>query len=119
MTSVEVTRIPAANGLDPITVYVENLAPGRGRMVVQCYARAWTAFWGAMGDHTMQQFVLRQDPDYVVGNMLCALESQLLKRHVEREQQYLASIVRAVQAAFAQAENVTPGTPRTHQNPES
>src|SRR5690606_8657631 len=48
--TVDVLRIPAQPGLDPIVVYFEDYAPGRGRITVACYGDAWTAAWGAMGD---------------------------------------------------------------------
>lgn len=99
--TVEATYIEAADGLDPIAVYVENLAPGQGRMVVQCYARAWTAYWGGMGASTMQQFVVAARTDYVVDNMLCELGDRILKRRMPDERRYLARIVESVKAAFA------------------
>ncbi len=47
-----------AIGLDPITVYVEQFRPGAGRMTVQCYARAWTGFWGSHGaEAPLEDFV--------------------------------------------------------------
>lgn len=32
-------------GLDPIAVYVEQYGPRSSRITVQCFSRAWTAYW--------------------------------------------------------------------------
>ena len=56
--------------LDPVTVYVTNYNPGQGKMVVECYGEAWTAYWGGMGGNTLQQFVLTCDNDYILNKML-------------------------------------------------
>jgi len=56
--------------LDPVTVYVTNYQPGQGKMVVECFGKAWTAYWGGMSDMTLQQFVLTCDNAYILGKML-------------------------------------------------
>ena len=35
--------------LDPVRVMIENYEPGKGRITITCYGKAWTAAWFAMG----------------------------------------------------------------------
>ncbi|MEW8120047.1 MAG: hypothetical protein AB2792_23040 [Candidatus Thiodiazotropha sp.] len=56
--------------IDPVTVYVTNYQPGQGKVVIECYGEAWTAYWGAMGDNTLQQFFVTCDNDYILNKML-------------------------------------------------
>ncbi|ENA1584359.1 hypothetical protein ABFW48_003508, partial [Salmonella enterica] len=35
--------------LDPVRVMIENYEPGKGRVTITCYGKAWTAAWFAMG----------------------------------------------------------------------
>lgn len=94
VSALEITEAP---NLDPIRVYVENYAPGKGRITISCYTRAWVGYWGAMGNGaTIQEFFLRCDPDYLAGNMLCGSGLQQAERH----RTYLKRIIVAVQDAF-------------------
>lgn len=46
--------ITGAPSLDPITVFLEDLAPKRGKITVSCWGKSWTAYWGGMWDgHTI------------------------------------------------------------------
>lgn len=45
--------------LDPITVYVENIEPGKGSITIKCYGEAWTAYWGAMSGGSIEEFICR------------------------------------------------------------
>lgn len=56
--------------LDPVTVFVKNIAPGQGKIVIECYGQAWANYWGGMGDQTLQEFFVRADNDYISGKML-------------------------------------------------
>lgn len=60
--------ISEVKGLDPITVHLEDHAPGRGGITIQCYGKAWSAGWGAMGaDRTASEFVASCDAYYLIG----------------------------------------------------
>lgn len=89
-------RIPARNNLDPISVFVQDQAAGRGRIVVTCYGNAWQAFWGAMGDRTVMEFVAQCDADYVAGNMLQGRQTRIAKH----EREYAARVAAEVIAEF-------------------
>lgn len=87
--------------LDPIIVYVEEIRPGASRITVQCYARAWTAYWGAHGDETVEQFIRSCTPDYVADNLAWGISGTLPKRVKKSEHDYLVRIVQAIQHHFS------------------
>lgn len=39
--------ITGAERLDPVRVMIENYEPGKGRITITCYGKAWTAAWFA------------------------------------------------------------------------
>ena len=69
--------------LDPVTVYVTNYGEGVGKLVVECYGEAWAAAWSAMGEKTLERFVLSCDEDYLLNS--------LLKRTVETDYEALCA----------------------------
>lgn len=89
-------RIPARNRLDPISVFVQDQAVGRGRIVITCYGNAWQGFWNAMGDRTVIQFVAQCDRDYVAGSMLQGRQTRIAKH----ERDYATRIAAEVIAEF-------------------
>ncbi|MGM0562801.1 MAG: hypothetical protein ACQES2_00585 [Pseudomonadota bacterium] len=52
-------------GLDAVTVYATNYDLGRGKLVIECFGEAWAHYWGAMGERTLQEFVLKAENDYL------------------------------------------------------
>ncbi len=56
--------------LDPITVILQDIEQGKGRLIVECYSDAWAGFWGGMGNRTITQFLLENEPDYIIGRMM-------------------------------------------------
>lgn len=40
--------ITGAERLDPVRVMIENYEPGKGRITITCYGKAWTAAWFAI-----------------------------------------------------------------------
>lgn len=90
-------------GLDPITVYVEQYGPAKSRITVQCYARAWTAYWGSHGDQPVESFVTQCNAEYVADNLAWGWNGLLLKRREKTELEYLLRIVKAIQAEFSKA----------------
>ncbi|MCU1145752.1 hypothetical protein [Stenotrophomonas maltophilia] len=93
---IRLIEIPRRNFLDPINVFVQDYELGRGRIVVTCYGQAWCAFWGAMGNRTVMQFVAGCDVDYVAGNMLQGRQTRITKR----EREYTARIAAEVISEF-------------------
>lgn len=56
--------------LDPVTVFVTNYELGKGKLVIECFGDAWANYWGAMGDRTLQEFVLKAENDYLLRKLL-------------------------------------------------
>ena len=94
--SAGVLRIPRAASLDPIIVYFEDSAPGKGRITIACYGDAWTGAWGAMGNRTVRQFVAGCDPGYLSGSLL------ELRKASEHFRKYTERVSAAVIDALAQ-----------------
>ena len=92
-----VFTIFGAQALDPITVAIQDLATGQGRLMVECYGRAWSTYWGAMGNHDVSSFVRQCGAAYVVDRLW-----HDGKRMTKREEGYLTRIVEAVQEALKQ-----------------
>ena len=99
--TVDVLRIPRPASLDPIIVYFEDSAPGKGRITITCYGDAWTGAWGAMGDRTVRQFVAGVDPDYLAGSLL------ELRKASDHFRKYTARVAAAVIAAASQPKSAT------------
>lgn len=83
--------------LDPITVVLQDVAPGKGRLIIECYGRAWSAFWGAMGDRCIEEFVLSADAEYIANRMY-------IPKETKSDKAYLLRIVQAVQASLRDKE---------------
>lgn len=95
---VDVVRIPAQKGLDPITAYFEDYAPGKGRVTVACYGDAWTACWSAMGGRKVREFTASVDAGYLSGAMLALRGSNKAARR------YAKRVAHALIEAIAQAQ---------------
>ena len=81
--------------LDPVTVVLQDIALGNGRLIVECYGEVWTGYWGGMGDRTVIDFILNCSPDYILNRI-----SPSKRRMKKSEEAYLLRIVTAVQDAL-------------------
>ena len=60
--------ITGAQNLDPITVFLEDLAPCKGKITVSCWGKCWTAYWGGMRDGlNIGQFFCELNTGYIIG----------------------------------------------------
>lgn len=86
-------EITDAPGLDPIRVILQNLGEKQGRLIIECYGRAWSTFWGGMSGPLID-FILKCEPEYI--------ENALHRGQApnKRERQYLLRIIQAVQSAL-------------------
>lgn len=66
----ETYKITGAKALDPVTVYVTNYEVGQGKMVMECFGRSWSVYWGGMGNRNLQSFVLTCNNDYIANKMV-------------------------------------------------
>ena len=62
-------KISEVDGLDEISVILEDLGPRQGNIHITCYGEAWTSYWGGMGDRTIAQFFCACDEHYLAGNL--------------------------------------------------
>jgi hypothetical protein len=85
-------RIEGVEGLDPVTVLIDNESLGRGLVVVECYGRSWSAFFGATGQTSMEMFLSRLDADYLAS----ALTRGSRRRPTVSDSAYLDRIADAV-----------------------
>jgi len=86
--------------LDPIAVYIEEFSPTSSRMTVQCYAQAWTAYWGAHGERGVENFVITCSAEYVADNLTWGNNGLFTKAMEKRQATYLRRIVQAIQSEF-------------------
>lgn len=110
LTATELTKLvitDPGSHLDPIHVYLEDIGPGRGSLIVRCFDRAWYAYWGAMGTQkdgtptTVRQFILSCDPYYVT-NCLVRGNNGRITSGTQRnyDETYVLKIATAVRKAI-------------------
>lgn len=94
-----VTRfyIENAQALDPITVIIEDMQVGVGRVTIICWGEVWTSFWGGMNGDSVAVFLLRCNRDYIAENLWNG------QKHTKIKAAYLLRIVDAVKAGLAVA----------------
>ena len=90
--AVDAVKIADIKGIDPIHVFWMDDGPGRGYVTIICYGAAWTAYFGAMGDDTIREFVLRANVDYLVTKL--GIGPHL--KSTKRADKYLEKILNAV-----------------------
>ena len=76
-TKVQSLEITGVERLDPVRVVIENYEPGKGRITITCYGKAWTAAWFAMGGDTVQAFFIRVSNDYLIGCFAPMMNSEV------------------------------------------
>lgn len=64
---VSCIRIPATDDLDPITVYLENYEPGKGKITIESWGKAWSSAWPAMSVRSVEQFFVDAGVPYLAG----------------------------------------------------
>ena len=69
--STQVTKLVLSelDRLDPVTVIAEDIGPRQGKITITCYGKAWTAYWGGMGDCTIKKFFCSCDEHYIAKNL--------------------------------------------------
>lgn len=69
--------ITGAPRLDAITVFLEDIAPCRGKITVSCWGKSWTAYWGGMWDGlNIGQFFCELHTGYIIGYFDQAMKSR-------------------------------------------
>lgn len=77
--------------LDPISLYLEDFGQGRGKLTVGCWDTTWSYFWGAMGNRTLEEFILKTNNSYLAnklkreGEKFTELDIDVLKVRIKQE----------------------------------
>ncbi|WP_314140394.1 hypothetical protein [Buttiauxella noackiae] len=74
---VQAFTITDVECLDPVRVMIENYEPGKGRITITCFGKAWTGAWFAMSGDTVQQFIKRVSNDYLIGYFAPQMSSEV------------------------------------------
>jgi hypothetical protein len=107
LTITDATRGPGRGLIDPITVLIQNVAPGQGHLTVTCYGEAWTCWWGSMGDGlTVEQFIARTSIGYITGCLVRG--SRASRTEKTRMERYLCDIIEALKGALQLAPDPQP-----------
>ncbi|TLS65138.1 hypothetical protein [Photobacterium damselae] len=67
----QVTKLVLSNleRLDPITVFLEDLAPRKGKITIECFGKSWSSYWGGMGERSIAEFFVSCDNHYLAKNL--------------------------------------------------
>lgn len=102
VTTSTITKyfIRGADRLDPITVFLEDIAPSKGSITVSCFGESWTAYWPAMGENTkVADFFISASVAYIINyfsrgikesqfcadNLPAIAEREIIKRRLKGE----------------------------------
>ena len=78
--TVTIIRISEVSGLDPIRVTLDDIAPGKGRINIECWGEAWASYWGGMRTMTIARFFAGCDNDYLIANLAPSLVTEGFSR---------------------------------------
>jgi len=53
------------SNLDPVTIYLEDNPPHRGKITIECYGKAWSYYWGNIGAKSIMDFFVNCDNHYL------------------------------------------------------
>jgi len=81
-------------GLDSIRIITQDLGPGEGRVIVECYGMAWAAYFGSMpSGKSILEFLASMD-EYYLRNKLTR------PKQTKADTEYLGRIASAVHFAL-------------------
>ena len=66
---ITIIKLTELDRLDPVNVVIEDFKLGQGQIIITCYGKAWTSYWGAMGNQTISQFFCSCDEHYIAKNI--------------------------------------------------
>lgn len=93
----EVLRVTDIPNLDSITIILRDTSPRCGEITIACYEKAWTAFFWALGNHTIRSFVLMADANYLAQKLLSGVS-----RPTKASSSHLVRIIGVVKSAIEQ-----------------
>ena len=100
-TTVEKLVLTDIPDLDPVSVFLEDYGPHRGKVTIECFGKAWSYFWTGMGDHSVGDFFCSCDNHYLSKKLAPGVDSTVLdddgliehaKKHIieQRREDYLS-----------------------------
>lgn len=90
---------PHGGQLDPVHVFLQDHGEGRGRLVVECWGRAWACWWGGMGS-SLRTFIRAADAGYIANCLVRGNRDAVTShRQQERDEIYVLAIAQAVKHA--------------------
>lgn len=92
-STVQKVWIPGSDDLDPITVYLENYEPGKGKITIESWGRAWSSAWPAMSKRSVEQFFVDSGTSYLAGYLDTGIDSEVFNPDMD---ELRASICREV-----------------------
>ena len=75
-SQVTMLKLTDLDSLDPVSVLLEDFGPSRGKITITCFGKAWTAYWGGIGDQTISEFFISCDEHYIAKN-LSTIDSEI------------------------------------------
>ena len=75
-TVTRTIKLTEVDRLDPITVHLENYEPGKGKIGIECCGKSWSAYWGGMSGDPVEQFFIRCNAHYIIGNLAPGMQSR-------------------------------------------
>ncbi|WMC11708.1 hypothetical protein PU634_04915 [Oceanimonas pelagia] len=77
VSSVTKLRLTELEKLDPVTVILEDMGPGRGKIIIESFGQSWASFWPAMGSRNIAQFFVSCDEHYLAGNLAGSIRDEV------------------------------------------
>jgi hypothetical protein len=93
---VSSARIMGNATLDEVIVYWHNVGVGKGYVTLVCWGSAWTAYFGAMGEDTIQEFFSKANRGYLINKLGFTQWLKTSKRH----EAYLGRVIDAVKSSL-------------------
>jgi hypothetical protein len=87
--------------LDPVLVILQDFGGGRGRLTLECYGQAWSAYWGAMGnDNSLRGFLGGASHEYIGNCLIRGVRGSGSNKFIANQERYLLRIVKTVKQAL-------------------
>ena len=104
----EVTKLTLTElkNLDLVNVFLEDYEHGKGKITIECYGKAWSAYWGGMGDRTISKFFCSANNGYIIGKLDGRLRDVIYESYEDEvgtpnhHYVYLSRIITAVKEAI-------------------
>jgi len=65
-STINKLRITDVERIDLLNVLYEDIEPGKGRVIIECYGKSWTSYWSAIGkNRKITQFFIDCNNEYL------------------------------------------------------